>query len=62
MIRRIVRWLARHEIAEAYLLGCHARGELHGQEQAFLAVEQEVGLNRRVESEDVAKARKRSVN
>jgi hypothetical protein len=77
MIRRLIRWLAREEIAAAYECGrsdfareaepgmqallqlAYAKGEHAGMERAFDAVEAEVGPYRKIEPEDVIRARKR---
>ncbi len=81
MIRRLIRWLARAEIAKARDAGfeadclaqkflaeaqakvhcelAYAKGEQAGMERAFEAVEAEVGPLRKVEPEDVIRARKR---
>lgn len=71
MIRKLVQWLARHEIALSFDAGyergrmlceqreriAYALGELEGQKAAFDAIDNEVH-GRRIEEEDVARARK----
>ncbi len=71
MIRRLIRWLARREMAAAFDDGyargqaladqrervAYALGELEGQKAAFDAIDNEV-RGRRVPEEDVARARR----
>ncbi len=70
MIRRLIRWLARKEIAEAYEAGALAEnaeqrsqiafalGQMQGHREAFDAIDDEV-KGRPVTLEDVKAARRR---